>query len=515
VTKILFWIDDGLIQFGIAKFLQEKIDNDFYAIYDTNHITKLFFKNQDFVKFQKVWFFRDHLSSEVKKPDIQYLKNIEEKYGLNLWQLAYSERRFFKFNEYHKFTSEEILSITEEECKFYEKILDEVNPDFISIGITDLHRNNLFAELSRAKGKKILMLWGVRFGYRTTISSDYDKIEGFNNELPPDDEQRKPISEIKKYFEKYNTYEAVSRRVNKKFVDEQYKMNSWKIIKRHLHFLIYICNDEYRKFYENWGHFRYRFLTKKDFVIPFLIKRKKRQKFLDKHASKKIEKNQLFVYFPLQHEPERSILLDAPFCTNQLEIILHVAKSIPIDYKLYVKEHFSMREEAWREISFYKKILEMPNVELIHPSVKPDELLKNCSLVSTITGSSPIEAAVYEKPSIVFGDTSYSYLPFVQKIKNINELPKIIRYCLNNSFDYTTLYHYIKLIDNISFEFDWRDLMYAIASKIHAFNGMTKEIEIPPSKMQKFFEEYKNEFELLASESVKKIEQYKQTKNTT
>ena len=83
MTKILFWIDDGLIQFGIAKFLQEKIDDDFYAIYDTNHITKLFFKNQDFIKFQKVWFFRDHLSSEVKKPDIQYLKNIEEKYGLN------------------------------------------------------------------------------------------------------------------------------------------------------------------------------------------------------------------------------------------------------------------------------------------------------------------------------------------------------------------------------------------------------------------------------------------------
>jgi len=41
--KILFWIDDGLIQFGIARFLRELTDYEFYAIFDTNYITKEFF----------------------------------------------------------------------------------------------------------------------------------------------------------------------------------------------------------------------------------------------------------------------------------------------------------------------------------------------------------------------------------------------------------------------------------------------------------------------------------------
>ena len=41
--KILFWVDISLLQFGIAKILQEKINNDFYVIYDLNH-QKIYFE---------------------------------------------------------------------------------------------------------------------------------------------------------------------------------------------------------------------------------------------------------------------------------------------------------------------------------------------------------------------------------------------------------------------------------------------------------------------------------------
>ena len=44
--KILFWIDPDFLQFGIAKFLQKKIEADFYAIVDLNHHLEKSFKTQ-------------------------------------------------------------------------------------------------------------------------------------------------------------------------------------------------------------------------------------------------------------------------------------------------------------------------------------------------------------------------------------------------------------------------------------------------------------------------------------
>ena len=64
-----------------------------------------------------------------------------------------------------------------------------------------------------------------------------------------------------------------------------------------------------------------------------------RKKFLDKYSLNNIPSDEKYVYFPLQFEPERTILISAPYYTNQLELIKNIARSIPVDYFLYVKEH--------------------------------------------------------------------------------------------------------------------------------------------------------------------------------
>jgi len=506
--KLLFWIDDGLIQFGAANFLQDKIDYDFYAIYDTNHITKTFFKNQNFIKFKKVWFFREHLTNKTNKPDLTYLKSIEKKYGLNLWQIAYSDRRLFRFNEYHKFSYDEILSITEDECRIFEKIINEIRPDFLLIGVTDLHRNYLFTEMCRNAGITILMVWPLRDGQRATISSDYDTIDNANKKIESTFNQKNTEIKSEDYLQKNSAYKIITEALNKKFANESFKLSKFDIMMRHMKFLFFICNDEYRKFYENWGHTRLRFLTRKDFAIPFALKRWRRKSFLDKHANHNVDTKKQYIYFPLHHEPERTILIDAPFFTNQIEVISYLAKALPIDHKLYVKEHFSMKIEAWRDIAFYKQILDLPNVELIHPEVNPDLLLKNCSLVATITGTSALEAGFYHKPSIMFSDSSFSYLPFVQRVKNIVELPNIIEKCLKNDFDYSSMKHYLKLIDENSFKINWINLTRIIASKMHDYNGMTKEVLIKNSQMELLFDECKNEFDKLAAQYIKKIKEH-------
>ena len=42
------------------------------------------------------------------------------------------------------------------------------------------------------------------------------------------------------------------------------------------------------------------------------------------------------IYFPLGIDDDVALIHDAPFFTDQVEVIKHVAKSIPIDYKIYV-----------------------------------------------------------------------------------------------------------------------------------------------------------------------------------
>jgi len=501
--KILFWIDDGHIHFGISKFLYEKYPVEIFAVYDVNHITKNYYNNQKIVKFNKVWFWRDHLSSKPHKPDMNYLKNFEKKYGIHLWKIASMERRFLHYNESHKFTYKEILSIIEDTCKIFEKIIDEVKPDFLIIGVTDLLKNELFKQICEAKKVKILMLSQTRFLSRSIIDSDYDNL--YDNNQPQITSSGFENTSQEEFLRKNNPRNGV----DKKFINREEKLGIANLIKKNIKYLFKICNNDYRNFYENWGRTRIRYLLSKEFPLILLVKRSYRESYLNKIAKKQIDPSQPFVYFPLQHEPERTLLIDAPFYTNQIEIIKNIAKSLPIDFKLLVKEHFSMRTEAWRERRYYKNLQEIPNLELIHPSVDSYSLLKSCSLVATLTGTSALEAAFYQKPSIVFSDTSFSSLPFIARIRNVEELTDIIKSLLSKKFDYSLLNNYLKSVEDKSFDIDFMKLVYDVAIQIHGYHGAIREVDISPKQMESFLAEHKTFFEKLALEHIKKIKQYK------
>ena len=98
--KILFWVDPSLIDFAMAKFLQERKDFEKYAIIETNQ-GKNFYQNQKLVKFNKIWFFRDCFSDLNFTPDSNYLQKFEEKYKINLWQIVYADITFNQYNTYY------------------------------------------------------------------------------------------------------------------------------------------------------------------------------------------------------------------------------------------------------------------------------------------------------------------------------------------------------------------------------------------------------------------------------
>lgn len=75
--------------------------------------------------------------------------------------------------------------------------------------------------------------------------------------------------------------------------------------------------------------------------------------FINKNFHQDITDKKI-IYFPLQVEPDRNLLLGAPDFTDQINSVIQIAKSLPVGYKLYVKEHPG-QNRTWREISYYKK----------------------------------------------------------------------------------------------------------------------------------------------------------------
>lgn len=498
--KILFWLDANLIYFGIAKYLQEQYKCESYAIIEIPSQQKNFFENQTLTKFTKKWFYYDYVSNIKGKPDIEYLSNFEIKYGINLWLLAYNERLFFKYNDYYKFTTDEILNILEQECILFEKILDETKPDFIIMAAPNLHHSYLFYKICLNLNITCLILGPSRFGNRSILSQEVDKIDSiFTNEnFGPERTQ----TELMNYLKNYDVYQE----------NDEYKQmfttSKKSRLKASLKFL-FSNNDKIKTYYSYYGRTKLKIIFK---TVGWLIREKYRLFFINRKLTKNIDNTKPFVYFPLQIDIEATLLIFAPFFTNQLELIDSIVKSLPVGYKLYVKDHPLQNSRGWRSISFYKHIMSLPNVELIHHSVNPEEILEKCSLVITIASTAGLEAAFHKKPTIIFADVLYSILPSVHRLKTIEELPQIIRSTLKTKVDFSDVNKFVNFVHKNSIEFSL-SRFFTETDNFFYYGGFLVDIDITEEKMKFYLEKYKSKFEQLVSEHIKKLNYYKNTNN--
>ena len=490
--KILFWFGADFTHFCLSHYLQKEIDAEFFAIIDITNKPKSFFKHQDLVDIKKQWFFHDHIHPNTKQPDLNYLREIEKKYDLNIWKLALNERLFYRFYNFHKFTSNEILSIDEQACKLFEKILDEVKPDFFITKQPALHHLELFYQICRARGIKVLMLNNSNFGNTSIIVEDISKFDGsltindFESDNRTFDELQKSIKDLKE-----NLKTTLFKKTKKS-----------SFIKSALRLLI--SNDKnVLTNYNYFGRTKFKIFS---YEMKYRLNSYFRKKFIDKKLVTKPDLNTKFIYFPLSLEMERSTLIDAPFYTNDIEVVRSIAKSIPVDQILYVKEHPSAFLRGWRKISEYKEILDIPNVVLIHPDFSSEQLYKHTSLVITIGGSAGFEGALYGKPSIIFNELRYSILPCVYRLKSIEELPNAISNSINTKVDVNDVNKFIKLLEHVTIDFNWLEA-YTEFEKLFYNDATSRDTNIPIQEMKKFLEKNKVKLEKLALEHIKKMDE--------
>ena len=254
-------------------------------------------------------------------------------------------------------------------------------------------------------------------------------------------------------------------------------------------------------------HFAYFGRSKSTVLLDAIkqsLQKRSRSSFIDQNLQTSIDRSEKFIYFPLGLDQEHSLLIGAPYYTNQIETIRHVAKSIPINYKLYVKEHPFSGTRNWRSISDYKEIMNIPNVRLLHHSIPNDELFQNCSLVIAAMGSSCLDAAFYGKPSIIFGKMFYSILPSVHHVETLSKLPEIIRSSLQESVNLQDIERFMTIFEKNSVDFNLNRFTL-IESNTFFYNGQLVDVEITEPQMKSFIEETTKMFSPLVDEHIKKL----------
>jgi hypothetical protein len=133
-----------------------------------------------------------------------------------------------------------------------------------------------------------------------------------------------------------------------------------------------------------------------------------------------------YAFFPLHTEPEISLLVYGRPYVNQLEQVRAYAESLPADMFLAVKEHPWMVGK--RRTGYYRKLLAVPKVKLVHPGVRGSDVIRGAELVTTIAGSSGLEGVIYRKPVVALGQTPFSLLPptMVARGSDLAQLPDTV-----------------------------------------------------------------------------------------
>jgi hypothetical protein len=163
-----------------------------------------------------------------------------------------------------------------------------------------------------------------------------------------------------------------------------------------------------------------------------------------------------------------------------------------------------MSAREWRELSFYKTLLSLPNVVGIHPSVNPDDILEHCSLVITINGTAGFDVAFYQKPTITLTETDYSAMESVTTLDSLDKLPNAIQKCLESKVNVDALNSYIDFVENTAFELDLDSLYQDNQDFLH-YGGFLVDVNINEKEFEKFLKSKQSEYDLIANEYIKNI----------
>ena len=162
------------------------------------------------------------------------------------------------------------------------------------------------------------------------------------------------------------------------------------------------------------------------YLIRDFIQKKINTYQLRKFRYDKLEDIGKFVFFPLQHYPEAQLGLLNTIHENQLNSAKIIARFLPNNLTLVVKNHPYNYE--WRSRSFLMKLKNTPNVKVIDHKISNFEVYKKMDYLVSPGGTAIFEAALEKKPAIQFGSLEImNDLPNFFLLKNLEDISELIK----------------------------------------------------------------------------------------
>lgn len=164
-----------------------------------------------------------------------------------------------------------------------------------------------------------------------------------------------------------------------------------------------------------------------------------------------------FIYMPLNIQPERTTCPEAGIFDDQLLMIETVARCLPKDWVLYVKENPNQLPPTnnfchmYRYKGYYRYITKFSNVRLVPTDTSTYDLINHAQAVATGTGTAGWESLLRSKPVLVFGFVWYMYCDGVFRVYDTDSCRQALRN-IENGFkpDRQKVLNYLGALDRNS-----------------------------------------------------------------
>jgi hypothetical protein len=426
---------------NLAMILKEKYGVTKFCGYVYTRESFEFLKKQTDISYTSLLLDDEiHKSYKNERIDWRFLNKLEKEYGIpNLWPFIFVDRvvmhnllvREYPYDK-SPYTSDEIIKIFQVKAKAIINFLEKEKPDVIYFPIVGSIGNTLLYYL--AKRKKIKTLFGIetRIGRGCILSEDYKSFsyaENLFDYLMANNQNSKKIDAAKKYLDSWHKTQSPYLCHSPYDQDKDFRLRplKWLTPKNLIRSFSWFA----KLFYSYLKGRQNDYCDVKPLGAVIDKSRRKLRTLIGfSRLYDKVDLTEDFAFYPLHYEPEAATMLMAPFWTDQINLVTQIAKSLPLRFKLYIKEHPAM--VGYRTRGYYKKLKKIPNVKLIDADFPSFDLVQKTKLVITITGTVGWEAILSKKPVITFGYVNYNKLSTVKKCENIEQLPCLVKEQLEN-----------------------------------------------------------------------------------
>ena len=375
------------------------------------------------IEFVKEWEITD---IKGQTPDHDLLQRLEKDFGdPYLWNALLADRRIYngvltkaKQDYAPRFSHTQMLCILQDAFMSFLRFFDEIKPDVVIGGFTPVTFGEyVFYLIAKLRGIKYLNLNPTKILNYVTFSEEIYRefphvVRDYNQYLRSDGRDTF-CEDAENYIKnKSRKYEGVV------LSTQEFPWKNWlfSIVKWPLVVAKYYLGKRHFDNQTRGAHLENFY---RQIVNP--VKDNLVRKLLPYVAVDELANTQ-YAYYPLHVEPEIALSLFGREYLNQIELIRNIGRSLPITWKIVVKDHPA--SVGRRNIKYYKKLLEIPNVVLADHYLESKTIIEYAKIVFTVSGFSGFEAILKAKPVITFGKVFYNMLPDTM-VRNVLCLQKL------------------------------------------------------------------------------------------